>query len=583
MKDFLKMTLAVIVGLIVVSIISIMFFAGVAGSMAALGSKSHPVLPKSGVLTVDMSKVAIVEQSVETVPFASMAGRDEIEKIGIWNAVQAVNIAAEDPAVKFIFLKTDGNSSGLAQLSEFRKSLEKFRASGKAVIAYTESPSTGSYYLASVSDKIFMTSCPGAMVNLSGISSRMIFLKDLLDKFGVNVQLIRHGKYKSAGEMYIRNSPSAENLEQYRVMINSLWNSISAEIATSRGITTERLNSLIDNLELNLPEDFLNAGLVDELLTGEELRTKLADLSVVDNYKDVQKIAFSDYVAAKVLPGRAHKKIAVIYADGNILDGTAKTDVAGDRFASIIRKIRVDSTVKAVVLRVNSPGGSVLASDKIKNELDLLKECKPLIASYGSYAASGGYWISANCDKVFSDAVTLTGSIGVFSMIPDFSKTAKDVAHVGITTVSSNKHGDMYSLTRPLDAAELQYAQRSVEDIYDRFTSLVANARGMEQSAVDDIAQGRVWTGADALNIGLVDEIGTLEDAVNYAAVCAGDASLSNWNVKSYPKPLSPMEEMMSMLNGVGEDDEYVLMRLYGRLSKPVTEARMPYEISLVF
>lgn len=580
MKDFLKMTLAVVVGLILVGMIGMMLCFGLVGSLAAVGSV-QPALPKSGVLTIDMSRVVIGEQSRESNPIESLYGPGMVEVVGLWDAVQAINYAATDPAVQFIYLKTDGSATDIAAASEIRKSLEKFRTSGKAVVAYLESPTTGEYYLASVADKVYMTTHPGAMPTITGISSQMTFLKDLLDKFGVNVQLIRHGKYKSAGETFVRSEPSAENLEQYQTMIDSMWGDVAAEIASSRGIDVAALNDLVDNLRLNLPSDFLEAGLVDELLTREGLESKLATLSVVDEYKDVKKIAFADYVAARVVPSRARQKIAVIYADGEIVDGSDKKDIAGDRFASVIEKVRRDSTVKAVVLRVNSPGGAVLAADKIKTELDLLKATKPLVASYGAYAASGGYWISANADKIFTDALTLTGSIGVFSMIPDLSKTLKNVAHVGITSVNSNKHGDMYSLMRPLDPDEYAYMLRSVEDIYDRFTGLVAEGRGMSVEAVDEIGQGRVWTGSDAIGIGLADEIGTLEDAIHYAAVCAGNPELADWAVCGYPKVPGPIDQVMEMFGNAPQDDEAVLVRSLGDLTKVKTLARLPYEISI--
>lgn len=391
---------------------------------------------------------------------------------------------------------------------------------------------------------------------ITGIGTQLIFLKDILDKVGVNVQLIRHGKYKSAGEMYIKNAPSPENLEQNQAMIDAIWNSYVAEIAESRDMTVEAVNEAIDNLVLNTPEDFLEAGFVDALLTREELHSKLADLAVVDSFKKLKSFTLADYAAAKVLPNiKSKKKIAIIYADGEIIDGEGKQQVAGDHLAKEIAKVRADSTVKAVVFRVNSPGGSVLASEKIKNEITLLQADKPVVASYGGYAASGGYWISSGCDKIFSDATTLTGSIGVFSMIPDFSKVVADLAHVNIVTVGSNKHADMYSLMRPLDQAELDYMQASVENIYDKFVNIVATGRGLEPDFVDSIAQGRVWAGSDALKIGLVDEIGTLEDAINWTATAAGNPDLTAWDVVEYPKPLTTMEMLMENFGGLPTED----------------------------
>ena len=233
-----------------------------------------------------------------------------------------------------------------------------------------------------------------------------------------------------------------------------------------------------------------------------------------------------------------------------------------------------------MVLRVNSPGGSVLASEKIKAELDRLMEEKPVVASYGEYAASGGYWISNGCTKIYSDAVTLTGSIGVFGMVPDFSKTASDLLNVGVETISSNKHGDMFSLTRPFDNAEYNYMLRSIEDIYDRFTSLVSEGRDIPKEQVDAIGQGRVWTGANALDLKLVDEIGTLEDAILYAASLAGDPEITNWNVKGYPAPPTVMETMMNSFKGQQED--YSIKALYDKIKEPKILARLPYEVKIL-
>ena len=380
--------------------------------------------------------------------------------------------------------------------------------------------------------------------------------------------------------MYTRSSSSPENREQYQVMVNSMWDTISEEIALSRGISVAELNDAIDNLKLCLSEDFLFCGLVDELLDRDGLKKQLATLAVEEKFSNVKMIPFADYTTAKIVPSTGKDKIAVIYADGEIIDGEAEQNVTGDRFASIIEKVREDKTVKAVVLRVNSPGGSVLASEKIKAELDRLGKDKPLVASYGNYAASGGYWISNNCDKIFSDAVTLTGSIGVFGMIPDFSKTASDILHVGVESVTSNKHGDMFGLMRPFDKAEYNFMLRSIEDIYTRFTENVSAGRDLPVERVDEIGQGRVWTGRDALALGLVDEIGTLEDAIAYAASLAGNEDVSAWNIKGYPAPQTTMEALMSSFNGPQED---YAVRLAKEVSKTGIYARLPYELKFIF
>ena len=586
MKDFLKMTLAVLAGLFIAGILGFMLFFGFIGTLASLGS-STPAMPRSGVLFMDMSRISIAEQTQETDPMAMIQGQD-ISIIGLWDAVKAIEKAASDPAVQCIYLKADGLSAGgIAPVEELRQALGDFRLSGKPVVAYTENPGTGSYYLASVADKIYMGSYKGGSNMMVGVGTQMIFLKDLLDKLGVNVQLIRHGKFKSAGEMYIKSRPSEENLLQTREMVNSMWDGMAESICSSREISREDLDGMIDNLKLNTPEDFLACRLVDELLTKEELKEKLAVLAKESKYEEVKFISLRDYVNINAQTvSKARRKIAIIYAEGEIIDGYDKQEVAGDRFAGIISSVRADSTVKAVVLRVASPGGSVAASEKIRTEIDLLRKVKPVIASYGNYAASGGYWISNSCDKIFSDKSTLTGSIGVFSMIPDFSGTAEKVFHVGVTNVGSSRHSDMYSLTRPLDAEETAYMQRSVDDIYEAFLENVSAGRGMDKAEIDEIAQGRVWTGSDALKIGLVDEIGTLADAVRYAAIAAGDAEsdLSTWNIAAYPKPMTTLDIILENLTGstdalAGTPFESVgrAFRSWDAASTGKVYARMPY------
>lgn len=590
MKEFVKMTLATMAGLLIFGIVAFFFMFAMLGAVAAMGEK-QPVMPREAVLKIDMSTFTLSEQSAEANPMDMLlAGGESAQPLGIYSAINAINAAATDPAVKFIYMKPDGVSGGTAQVEEFRKALKNFRKSGKAIVSYIENPGNGSYYLASVSDKIFMTPHDGAMNMFTGLSSQMIFLKDLLDKVGVNVQLIRHGKYKSAGEMFVRNSSSKENLEQNTEMVESLWGTWASEIAESRGISTEKLNDIINNLELNFPTDWIEHGLVDELLNYNQLEDKLCDLFVTEKYEDVKGISLNDYAKLKnTVNFKAKKKVAVIYATGDIVDGDAKENVAGNRFAKIISDVRKDSSVYAVVLRVNSPGGSVLASEKIKTELDLLRESKPIIASYGDYAASGGYWISANCDKIYSNASTLTGSIGVFSMIPDLGDVVKDKLHVTITPVNSNEHSDMYNGFRPLNQKELDYMQASVENIYDKFTKLVSEGRGMPVARVDEIAQGRVWTGADAIGIGLVDEIGTIEDAISYAALSIeGVTGVQDVQVVGYPKPQSAMESLLESLTGestvlAGTAFENIekAFKGFGKQDAGKAYARMPYVISV--
>ena len=419
----------------------------------------------------------------------------------------------------------------------------------------------------------------------------MIFLKDILDKLGVNVQLIRHGKYKSAGEMFIRNSPSEENLTQNRELVESIWNSWSEEIATGRNITVGEFNDAVDNLELNFPQDYVDCGLVDELITQDELKNKLASYSGVTDFSDVSQIGISDYALLKVVPNyKASKKVAVIYAEGDIVDGSGNNGVAADRFASIISDVRQDESVKAVVFRVNSPGGSVLAAEKIRDEISLLAAEKPVVASFGDYAASGGYWISAGCERIFTNRSTLTGSIGVFSMIPDFSGTLDKIANVNITSVNSSDHADMYSGFRPLSDNEIRYMQASVENIYDRFTGIVSEGRSITKEYVDSIAQGRVWSGADAAGLGLADTEGSIMDALRYAVSYtdeSGIADLSQWQIVEYPKPLTTLETIMqafesSSVSVFGDTPFSEVEKTFRHLDmerQGTVYARMPYEL----
>ena len=593
MKEFVKMMLAVICAFIVMQIVGFLLFFVMIGSIASLGS-GKTVLPREGVLDLNMSQFSLGEQTMDESfsPTVSLLGMTAGgPTVGLWDAIQAIEAAAADPGVKYILLRADGASGGVSTMEELRAALAEFRKSGKAVVAYTENPTSGSYYLASVADKVYMTSYHGGNAQMIGLSSRMLFLKDLLDKVGVNYQLIRHGKYKSAGEMYIKNAPSDENREQYQVMVNSLWKTLSAATAESRGLTEEKLNELIDNLQLNFPEDFVENGLVDELLDHEGLVNKLCALAQVEKQGDLHLIPFADYVSAKVLNYGGKDNVAILFADGEIIDGNDYSEIASDRFVAEIDKIRKDKTVKAVVLRVNSPGGSVVAAEKIRTALKLLMDEKPLVASYGNYAASGGYWISAGTQKIFSDATCLTGSIGVFSMIPEFSKTASKLG-VNVVTVGSNKHSDMYSLMRPFDKEEEATMQAYVEDIYTRFVNIVAEGRSLETTQVDDLGQGRVWVGTDALERGLVDEIGGLRQAVDYAASLAGFVNKSDYRVVGFPEPLSKSDQFLEMLFGREEEPSILAGTPFESLGKTLrglreneptqVYARLPYEIEIL-
>ena len=589
MKDFFKTVLATIVGLLAFSFLLTFFFISFIGTLASLG-ETRPVVPASAVMTIDMSKIVLTEQTQQTDMLTLLQNEDmQIQTLGTYSAIRAINAAASDPAIRYIYMKPDAVIGGMAQIEEFRKALENFRMSGKAVISYIENPTNGGFYLASVSDKIYMTPYDGGMNMFTGVSSQMIFLKDLLENLGINVQLIRHGKYKSAGEMFINSSPSKENLEQNEAMVASIWENWSRAIADSRELDEAQLNALLENLELCSPSDFLSNGLIDDLLTREQIREKLAILAGCGSSDAIQTISICDYaLATSPETSIASKsKIAVVYIEGEIIDGYGQEQVAGDRFAKILADIRKDPSVKATVLRVNSPGGSVLAAEKILAEVELLQEKMPVVASFGDYAASGGYWISAGCDFIFTNATTLTGSIGVFSMVPDFQKTLEKKLHIGVQSVNSNKHADMYGMMRPLDGAEVKYMQKSVERIYERFTGIVAAGREMSVERVDEIAQGRVWTGSEAVRIGLADEIGTIEDAIDWAISSVEDyVDVAELEIAAYPKPMTSLEILLEQLQGgqqniLSDTPFEAVGQAFGKWSASESGkvyARMPYE-----
>lgn len=584
MKDFWKIVggsaLGAVLSLVIVALI---MGISVTRCVKAMIPEQRVItnVTSNGVLEIDMSSLIITEQQIDPTPLEAiqeLQGGVQMQRIDILKAVQAIDHAAANPAVKYIYLRADAQTS-ITNIEEIREALQRFRDSGKAVIAYMETPSNASYYLASVADMIYMSKYHGGMNQLIGLSGQMIFIKDLLDFLGVKMQLIRHGKYKSAGEMYIRSNASAENLEQNAQMIKSIWGDMVAQMCKKSGMSEEEFNSMIDNLELTSPDVFLEKKLVDELVDRQEMLEKLCKYSGVDSADQIPVISLADYAAVNLVPDyRTENKVAIIYADGEIVDGYGESEVAGKRFAQVIDNVAADNSIKAVVLRVNSPGGSVIAASQIKTALDNLHKKKPIVASYGSYAASGGYWISACSDYIYSDATTLTGSIGVFGLIPDFSGAVSKWGKTNITAVPSNKHSDMYSLMRPLKNEEVQFIQKDIENVYTEFTNLVASGRKMDVARVDELGQGRVWTGTDALANGLVDEIGGISDAVSYAALL-GDCR--SYIIESYPQIPTVEEQIRQLLQPTQENYLVKIASKFDKLDKVEIFARIPYEIEI--
>ena len=504
---------------------------------------------KAKVLKIDF-KNPIAERNVGGSSFDIMSLINGTpNSVTLLSYVNAIDAAAQDKNIGMIYMTPENISAGTAQMEEIRAALQRFRQSGKPIVAYCRNFGNGSYYIASVADKIILDPASESMI--TGLSSQMIFLKDLLDALGVDVQLIRHGKYKSAGEMYIRSSSSPENRLQNEVMVNSIWNTMTGQIAASRGITQAQFNEWVENLEMCYPQEYKEKGLIDETWYKDEVEQYLCEQNGAKKISEVQFVKINKY-ASKLKKGNRKNRIAVVYADGEIVDNGGDADIVGTKLANTLRKVREDKKVKAVVFRVNSPGGSAQASEAIRHEIQLLRAEKPVIASYGNYAASGGYWISAESDYIFSDCSTLTGSIGVFGLIPSLGNAVSKNFKVNVETVGSTSHSDMMSGIRKLNDAEVAYVQKQIEKIYDDFTGLVSNGRGISKDSVDAIGQGRVWTGSDALRIGLVDSEGGLKEAIDYAA---GKVGLGAKDYRLSLYPVAKETSIFQMLSGGGNDD----------------------------
>ena len=585
MKNFLKTLLAAFIGTLIALVISVFLFIGLLGTLVSFSDDSVPTVPKSAILKIDMSN-PVTEQSSDD-PIPSLASLSSLnfdansKTIGILTMVQAIEKAAEDPAIKFLYLCPQNMMIGQAPLNELRAALLKFKASGKAIIAYADNYSQGSYYLASVADKVYMNK--EGMAEMFGMSSNIMFFKDLLDKIGVNVQLIRHGKFKAASEQPIASDFSKENMQENKELIGSLWNKWLKDIGKSRNIEPEKLNSMVDNLELGLANSMLKNSLIDDAVTREEMSEKLCTLFSVEKAKDLEFISIANYAKASLKPNlKAKDKIAIIYANGEITMDKSE-GISAKTFYPIIKKITADSSIKGVVLRVNSPGGDAQAAEIINQELQLLRKHKPLVVSFGDYAASGGYWISAKSDKIFTDANTITGAIGIFSLFMNYGKGLKKHLDINSVSIGSNQHSDMFSGLRSLDEKEVIYMQSFVEKIYTQFTGLVASGRSLPITYIDSVGQGRVWSGTDAIRIKLADKEGGLIDALNYTKELVG---LTDYRVYEYPQVQNSLEKIMETISGAEKnvkamanpieiiENTYSYLKEYNNVK---AYARMPY------
>ena len=588
MKSFLKYTLATITGIILSSILLFIIIVATLSAIVASGEKPASISDKT--ILVLKAGIPVPDRGNQN-PFAGIDFINRSLSIypGLNDILQNIDKAARDSKIKGILIENGLVSPGWATTEEIRNALGQFKESGKFIISYSDYVMMQEgYYLSTVSDKIYLS--PGAMLDFKGLSGEVMFFKKALDKIGVEVQVTRHGKFKGAVEPFILEKLSKENKEQIKDYVSSIWNHVIENISKARGITPEKLNLVADNLKANTATGALENRLVDGLMYRDALIDTLKSLSGTDQKDDIQFVSMTKYSRVpdtkKIISVK--NRLSVIYASGTIVMGKGtENNIGGNQYSEIIRKERLDTTVKAIVLRVNSPGGNAVASDIIWKELELAAKTKPVVISMGNYAASGGYFISAPGTKIYASPTTISGSIGVFGLIPNTKKLMEQKLGIFSETVNSNKYSDFPSVYRPMDAFEKEAMQLSIEQIYRDFVGKVAAGRKMSTDSVDSIGQGRVWTGSRCLKIGLVDEIGGLKDAITGAAKLAG---LEKYSIRELPELEDPLTTIMNQLSGevrmsiltkeLGESVRFYKELLeIGNLSG--IQARLPYFIEI--
>ena len=554
---FGKVVLAAFLGTLIALVINFFIKVGVVSSMISNLSKpaaetSTTVKPNS-VLYMKLN-YDIPDRTVDN-PFGAIdfQSMESIDATGMNDILRNIEHAKTDPNIKGIYMELSSIPTSTATLQEIRDKLIEFKESGKFIVTYGESYSQSAYYIASIADKILLN--PEGALDLHGMASQITFYKHLFDKLDIEMQIVRgpNNRFKSAVEPYFLDKMSEANREQMDKLLGTVWGQILQGISQSRNISVEQLNQIADNLETYFDANkALEYGLVDNLYYKDQVLDELKGLT--GSNKTINAIGNANYAKSYKDRNTSKNEVAVIYASGQIFDGKGNetTNIYSENLSKTIRKAREDENVKAVVLRVNSPGGSAVASAIIGRELDLTKEVKPVIVSMGNYAASGGYWISAKGDYIFADPTTLTGSIGVFGTFPNAKGFLNDKVGLTFDVAKTNQNAEFPNFTEPLTEFQYSKLQESVVNTYDDFTKRVAEGRGLRQTYVDSIGQGRVWAGADAIGLGLVDQLGDMEDAIAYAVQKANLGS--DYKVTEWPKQKDFFTRMMESMNNSGSD-----------------------------
>ena len=582
--SFFKNVLSTLTALVIYSFLGTMLFVFIIGGLIAFSEDDTPEVKNNSVLHLGLH--GIVKERVAEDPFAEIFGDDNEQQLPLLKLLSAIESAKEDDRIKGIYLEHGFLGAGYSSLKEIRSALEDFKSSGKFIYSYAEWMPEGNYYVASVADEIYLN--PIGSLEFNGLSANVVFLKGLFDKLDIEAQVFRVGDYKSAVEPFFRKDMSDANREQVTSFINDIYSHVLFDISKSRNLSIEQVRDVSDQMLVREPEDALNYGLITKVAYENEVKDLIKEKLDLEADKKPNYIGVSQYM--KTLEDEyTSDRVAVIVAEGEIVSGSGDQESVGsDKFVKAIRKARESKRVKAVVIRINSPGGSMLASDVMWNEIMLTKAEKPVVASMSNLAASGGYYMAMPCDTIVAQPMTITGSIGIFGLLPNFGKFMEN--KLGITTdgVSTGRFSNIYRVSSGLTDAEKDIIQRSVERGYETFTSKAAEGRNMDVEALKSVASGRVWTGAQAKENGLVDVLGSYQDAIRIAAEMAKIED--EYSVIYYPKLKNKWEEIFGTL--AGEVESKILDKQYGDLSRYIhlikdmekyegIQARLPYEFEI--
>lgn len=583
MKSFFKNVLANIVAIVILCAVFFFFFI-VMIALGSMSSEKSVTVKENSVLMINLNTHIIDSPTEEEGSIFEV--NNKTKNILIYDALEAIRKAKDDKNIKGISIEVDDLNAGITQIDDLRSAIQDFKKSGKFVYTYGNVVSQASYYLGSVADQYYLN--PAGGIELKGLSTEVTFFKDFADKYGIGIEVIRHGKFKSAVEPYLRNDISPENKEQLSTLLNDIWGNTSSKIAASRKIDATQFKTVVDSLYGMIPNLGLQYKLTDKLIQKSEYDKIIrAKLNLKDDDK-LNKISLNKYIDSYIDKNDSEEKVAILYASGSINGGDKYSEIYSEKYIKYIKDLQEDKKVKAVVLRINSPGGSANASDEILFELQQLKKTKPLIVSFGDYAASGGYYIAMAADKIYSEPNTLTGSIGVFGVMPYF----KDMANkngVRADIVATNANSAFYSPLNGVSPYGVNLMTRSVESTYKRFVHFVTQNRKKTFEQIDNVGGGRVWSGTRAKEIGLVDELGTVEDAVKFAAQKAG---LTSYNVSSYPKKMTAFEQFFQdfnedeistrmIKNKIGKANYEILEQITNEKLKSEVKMEMPYQIKI--